>query len=225
MARVRSVEFLPEIFQTDANKQFLAATLDQLVQEPKFKKTQGYIGRTVGPGVNPNDKYVIEPSVERNEYQLEPGVISLNPSKTTEIKDAITYPGINDALTFQGADVSKPQRLYTSEYYSWDPFVDFDAFINFNQYFWVPNGPDVVSVYADTLPLSQDFVVTRANGVYSFSGVDGNNPTLNLVRGGNYTFQISNNDKETVNFRVQVAVNASGPVRDRKSTRLNSSHT
>ncbi len=38
MATVRSVDFLPEIFQTDANKQFLAATLDQLIQEPKFKK-------------------------------------------------------------------------------------------------------------------------------------------------------------------------------------------
>ncbi len=41
MATVRSVDFLPEIFQTDANKQFLAATLDQLIQEPNFRKTQG----------------------------------------------------------------------------------------------------------------------------------------------------------------------------------------
>ena len=65
MARIRSVDFLPEIFQTDANKQFLAATLDQLIQEPKFKKTQGYIGRKVGPGVNADDKYVIEPSKVR----------------------------------------------------------------------------------------------------------------------------------------------------------------
>ena len=210
MARVRSVDFLPEIFQTDANKQFLAATLDQLMQEPKFKKTQGYIGRTVGPGVNPNDKYVVEPSKVRNDYQLEPGVISLDPAETTTIQDAITYPGINDALQFQGADVTNPQRLYTSEYYTWDPFVDFDAFINFNQYFWVPDGPDVVSVYADAVPLSQNFVVTRANGVYTFSGANGNNPTLDLVRGGNYTFQVSNNNKETVNFRVQIQTGTGG---------------
>ena len=38
---VRTVDFLPEIFQTPVNQQFLAATLDQLVQEPAFKKTQG----------------------------------------------------------------------------------------------------------------------------------------------------------------------------------------
>jgi hypothetical protein len=33
MARTRTVDFLPEIFQTSTNKQFLSATLDQLVQE------------------------------------------------------------------------------------------------------------------------------------------------------------------------------------------------
>ena len=43
MAKVRSVDFLPEIFQTKTNRQFLGATLDQLVQEPALKKTQGFI--------------------------------------------------------------------------------------------------------------------------------------------------------------------------------------
>jgi len=79
MARTRTVDFLPPIFQTTTNKQFLAATLDQLVQEPQFKKTQGFVGRHVGPGVNPNDYYVIEPTATRANYQLEPGVISLTP--------------------------------------------------------------------------------------------------------------------------------------------------
>jgi hypothetical protein len=78
MARIRSVDFLPEIFQTPVNKQFLAATLDQLVQEPKFEKTQGFVGRRIGPGVNPRDRYVIEPTKNRNDYQLEPGVVSRN---------------------------------------------------------------------------------------------------------------------------------------------------
>ena len=47
---IRTVDFLPEIFQTTPNKQFLNATLDQLVQEPSLKKTQGFVGRRVGPG-------------------------------------------------------------------------------------------------------------------------------------------------------------------------------
>jgi hypothetical protein len=132
MATVRSVDFLPEIFQTDANKQFLAATLDQLIQEPQFKKTQGFIGRSVGPGVNPNDRYVIEPTKTRADYQLEPGVISLKPD-TDQVRDAITYPGMNNAVGYQGGNEGRPDQLYSSEYYSWDPLVDFDSFVNFSQ--------------------------------------------------------------------------------------------
>ena len=204
MANVRSVDFLPEIFQTDANKQFLAATLDQLIQEPNFKKTQGFIGRTVGPGVNPNDRYVVEPTTTRADYQLEPGVVSLEPDTDT-IKDVITYPGINDAVTFQGGAGSRPDRLYSSEYYTWDPFVDFDAFVNFSQYFWVPAGPAAVDVASVGIPITDNFVVTRENGTYNFSGISGTDPIIQLVRGGSYTFQVAQNAKETVNYRVRNA--------------------
>lgn len=202
MARVRTVDFLPEIFQTPVNKQFLSATLDQLVQEPKFEKTQGYVGRRVGPGVNPTDRYVVEPTKSRNDYQLEPGVVSID-STTRNINDAITYPGISDALKLQGAVTNKADRLYTSKYYTWDPFIDFDKFVNYNQYYWLPGGPDDVDVSATTIPLSDNFVVTRSNGVYTFSGISGNDPVVTLVRGGTYTFQVAQNEKETVNYRVQ----------------------
>jgi hypothetical protein len=202
MARVRSVDFLPQIFQTETNKQFLAATLDQLIQEPKFKKTQGFIGRTVGPGVNPNDKYVVEPTKTRSDYQLEPGVVSLDPADTTTIKNIITYPGMLDALEFQGSPTQRPDRLFSSDYYTWDPFINFDTFVNFSQYFWLPNGPNAVDVAATGVPVTDDFEVTRANGVYTFSGIPGENPTIEVVRGGSYTFQVAQNSTETVNYRV-----------------------
>ena len=202
MAIIRTVDFLPEIFQTPVNRQFLSATLDQLVQEPQFKKTQGYVGRRIGPGVNATDKYVDEPTKSRRDYQLEPGVIEIDPENSSRIIDAITYPGITDALKIQGADTTKADRLYTSEYYAFDPFVDFDKFTNFSQYYWLPSGPDAVDVSSTAIPLTDNFVVNRENGVYTFSGYAGNNPTLTLVRGGNYTFQVAQNAKETVNYRV-----------------------
>jgi len=201
MARVRTVDFLPEIFQTSTNRQFLGATLDQLVQEPKFKRIQGFVGRRVGPGVNPNENYVAEPTAIRTDYQLEPGVVFLSDDRQL-VKDAITYPGITDALNIQGAITDNADRLYTSDYYTWDPFVDFDKFVNFNQYYWLPGGPDSVDVFAEAVATTDNFDVTRENGVYTFSGVAGNNPSLTLVRGGNYTFNVAQNAKETVNFRV-----------------------
>lgn len=201
MARVRSVEFLPEIFQTATNKQFLSATLDQLVQEPAFTNIQGFVGRRVGPGVNSNDKYVTETTATRTNYQLEPGVILKKPD-TNEIQDAITYPGITDAIAQAGGLANNADRLYTSDYYTWDPFIDLDKFSNFSQYYWLPAGPDAVNVFSGELPLSDSFNVTRQDGVYTFSGKTGNNPTLRLVRGGSYQFNVAQNAKETVNFRV-----------------------
>jgi hypothetical protein len=201
MARVRTVEFLPEIFQTPANKQFLAATLDQLVQEPSFSRIQGFVGRRVGPGVNPADEYVKEENAVRTNYQLEPGVV-INYPDSSKIRDAITYPGITDAIGMAGGPSADTQKLYTSEYYTFDPFVDFDKFVNFSQYYWLPSGPDDVNVYSGQYPLSDSFDVTREDGVYTFGSIQGNNPTITLVRGGSYQFNVAQNAKETVNFRV-----------------------
>ena len=202
MKQVRSVEFLPEIFQTPVNKQFLSATLDQLIQNPEYTQTQGFVGRRVGPGVNANDKYVVEPTKTRTDYQLEPGVVQIDPADSHKVVDAITYPGINDALQLQGAFTNNADRLYTSDYYTWDPFVDFDKFVNYAQYYWVPGGPLAVDVSATDIPLTDSFTVTRANGVYTFSGITGDNPAITLVRGGSYTFNVAQNQSETVNFRV-----------------------
>lgn len=190
MARVRTVDFLPEIFKTQTNKQFLSATLDQLVQEPKFKKTQGFVGRRVGPGVNPSDQYVTEPTVERSNYQLEPGVVINDPNTTTP-NDAITFPGIVDALDISGANVERPDRLFTSDYYAFDPFIDLDKFVNFSQYYWLPLGPDPVDVGNAAIPAKDNFTVIEEPNAYSINGVGENNPTITLLRGGNYTFSVS----------------------------------
>lgn len=208
--RIRTVDFLPEIFQTPVNRQFLSATLDQLTQEPKFEKTEGFIGRTVGPGVNPDDRYVIEPTKTRTDYQLEPGVISVDPTATTKITSAITYPGINDALQTQGAFVNDADRLYVSDYYTFDPFCDFDKFVNYSQYYWLPQGPDPVDIFAVPLPITDTITVIRdpETSSYSFQGVtetiSGNNPDLTLIRGGSYNFKIAQNNSVTEYYTCSI---------------------
>ena len=190
MARRRTVDLLPEIFRTSTNRQFLSATLDQLTQEPNLKRTQGFVGRRVGPGVNPADNYVTEITPTRADYQLEPGVVFFRPD-TNRALDAITYPGMIDALDLLGADTQRQDRLWQSEFYSWDPFCDLDKFTNYSQYFWLPQGPDSVDVGSTTYPTTDAWEITRSGGAYQFSDEAGNNPIITLVRGGNYTFQVN----------------------------------
>jgi hypothetical protein len=181
----RTVDLLPEIFRTETNKKFLSATLDQLIQEPSLKRTQGYVGRRIGPGVNPADNYVVEPTASRTDYQLEPGIVFLEPDTETP-QDAITYPGIIDTLQLFGSNVSRQDRLFESQYYSWDPLCDLDKFSNYSQYYWLPDGPASVDVSATDVPLSDIYTVTRSEISYTFSGVPGSNPIITLARGGNH---------------------------------------
>jgi hypothetical protein len=205
MAR-RTVDLLPEIFRTETNKQFLAATLDQLTQEPNLKRTQGYVGRRVGPGVNPADNYVTEPTAVRTDYQLEPGVVFFKP-ETTQPLDAITYPGMIDALDLLGSNTQRADRLFSSEFYSWDPFCDLDKFTNYSQYYWLPGGPDSVDVGSTTIPLTDAWEITRTAAGYEFSDESGRNPVITLVRGGNYTFQVN---QPGFGFWIQAAPGVSG---------------
>ena len=161
MAINRTINLLPEIFRTSTNRKFLAATLDQLTQEPNIIRTQGFVGRRVGPGVNPSDHYITEPTAVRTDYQLEPGVVFLD-TGTARARDAMTYPGMIDALNLQNGDTQRQDCLFESEYYAWDPFCDFDKFSNYSQYYWLPAGPDSVNVGTTAIPLSDNITVTRS---------------------------------------------------------------
>jgi len=190
MARNRSVDFLPELFKTETNKEFLSATLDQLTQEPKLKRTQGYIGRNFAEGnQDDEDTYIVEPNEERGNYQLEPAVIFQD--SEGKVDEAITYPEIIDSLKTSGADVTRHDRLFSNKIYSWSPLIDFDKFVNHSQYYWLPEGPDSVDVSASEISLTDNYDVTRGTDSYEMSGISGENPTITVARGGEYTFTLN----------------------------------
>lgn len=199
MASNRTVDLLPEIFRTETNTKFLKATLDQMVQEPDLVRTQGFVGRRSGTGVQSNDNYVVEITDDRVNYQLEPGVVFLD-SDTSTVRDLLTYPGFSDALEVAGAKVNRQDRLYSADYYVWDPFVDLDKFTNYSQYYWLPGGPDSVDVSGTDLPLTDAWEITRSNNGYEFSDLGSVNPIITLVRGGNYTFSVN---QTGFNFWIQ----------------------
>ncbi len=207
MARIRSVDFLPEVFKTDTNKEFLSATLDQLVQQPKLKQTQGFVGRTFGPGIEADDAYVLEPNNLRANYQLEPGVVFTD--NDNNVEDAITYLEIIDALATKGANVVRHDRLFSEKIYSWSPLIDFDKFTNHSQYYWLPAGPDSVDVGSADTFLVNEFDITRniPNRTYNVSGISGENPVITLARGGEYTFTVNQLGH---NFSIQTEPGADG---------------
>jgi hypothetical protein len=190
MAAFKTLQFLPEIFRTDTNRKFLNATVDQLVSEPNLTRVNGYIGRKLAPSYKLTDSYISEPSKTRQDYQLEPSIIIKDPT-TSELTFATTYIDIVNKINFYGGFGSNQNRLFDNEYYSYDPQIDLDKFVNFAQYYWLENGPSSVLVSAAAVPLEQTFTVVfdTTTQTYRFSGFNNApNPVITLARGGRYTF-------------------------------------
>jgi hypothetical protein len=209
MAVRKTVQFLPEIFRTETNRKFLNATLDQLIAEPSLKKIDGYIGRKLAPSYKTSDSYIIEPSTDRQNYQLEASVITKD-EITNKVNFAVTYQDLLNQIRYYGGLTDQHNRLFNNEYYTFNPRVDLDKFINFSQYYWLKDGPDAVLVSASDIPLNVEYTVSydAVSQRYSFSN-NGNvgNPTLTLARGGTYIFRF---DDPATRFYVQSKPGSAG---------------
>ena len=193
MAIIKTVNFLPSIFRTETNAKFLNATLDQLVSKPNFEKINGYIGRKFSPTFVTTDNYVKEPTASRQNYQLEPSVVVKDRSTDT-IEFLSTYIDLLQQIQYHGGNITNHNRLFSNESYSFDALIDYDKFVNFKNYYWVPNGPDAVDVFAGNVETEEDYTVTRNLSVNGFNfsekGIESNR-VLVLARGGTYTFKVS----------------------------------
>ena len=210
MSLFNTINFLPEVFRTDANKAFLNSTMDQLVADSVNVTLNGYIGRTFAPTYKLGDNYVPEINNQRKYYQLEPSVVVKN--KKNEVIFKSNYIDLLHSIASNYGLNNNHQRLFSSESYSYDSKFNYDKFVNYFNYYWLPTGPDAVNVYGNQVPYQADYTVTRDtndNG-YIFSNL-GNQPNtiLTLARGGTYTFKI---DQPGYKFWIQSQPGASGTV-------------
>ena len=188
-----SYNFLPRFYRTDANKKFIQATVDQLVQSGTVKKINGYIGRQNSKATIGTDLFITAPSATRQNYQLEPGlVINDTLGNTTFFKDYQDY--INQLGVF-GANTSNHAILNSQEFYSWNPHIDWDKFVNFQNYYWLPNGPSAIKIAGQQQAIESTYKVSLESELNTYEYVFtpnglSRNPTLTLFRGQTYNFEI-----------------------------------
>ena len=191
--KITASDFLPKFFRTQANKKFLQGTLDQLIQPGVAEKINGYYGRTTAKAYKTTDNYVDDVTADRTNYQLEPAtVIKDNYDNVTFYKDYNDYIG---QLSVYGANTDNHSRLNSQETYAWNPSIDWDKFVNFREYYWMPNGPLSVQVRGQSRDVVSTYTVTTEdqgdNIAYIFNDGLTVNPTLKLYRGQTYRFEIN----------------------------------
>ena len=187
----RSVELLPNVFQTTPNKKFLEAIVDPLIQPGSLEKLSGYIGRKYGKTYNPSEVYIDDQQTLRSKYQLEPGVVIKQDGKTTNFYDYIDF---KNQLKFFGNAADRDDRTTVDDHYAWAPPIDWDKFVNYREYYWLPDGPLPVTVSGnETITVPTKYTV-RTNGQFEWIfNPDGlkKNPNITLYRGKTYEFNVN----------------------------------
>ena len=192
-AKRRTADLLPRYFRTTANKKFLSSTIDQLTQPGSIEKVDGYIGRRDAKAFKATDNYVADVSADRENYQLEPiATVTDNLGNTTYYGDYRDY--INSSK-IRNTDNDNHSMYSSQEYYAWNPHVNWDKFVNFREYYWLPAGPNEIPVYGTARNITSTFAIQRQDNIdnnsYIFSKENKvSNPTITLYRGQTYNFDI-----------------------------------
>lgn len=189
----KTANLLPQFFRTVANKKFLQATLDQLTQPGVVEKVNGFYGRKTAKSFTATDTYIPDYSLQRENYQFEPAVVLRD-----ELDNVEFYRDYNDymnQLSSFGVDTTDHSKINSQISYAWDPHIDFDKFVNFREYYWLPNGPIVVPVRGQGQGVTSTYSITTAddgdNVAFVFNDLAERNPTLKLYRGQTYRFEIN----------------------------------
>ena len=186
----KSVEFLPNTFRTEPNEKFLSGVVDPFIQPGALDKLSGYVGRRFGKTYNATDVYLDNDQTLRSRYQLEPGVTVEKDQKLERFYD---YLDFKNMLKFFGNDIDRDDNITYQEHYSWNPPIDWDKFINYSEYYWIPGGPPSVAIQGQAQEIQSTYKVNQGiQSTYVFTP-DGqtNNPTLTLYRGQTYEFKVN----------------------------------
>lgn len=189
-----STDFLPRYFRTSTNQKFISATIDQMISKGGIDKINAFIGRKTATAYQVTDNYLEDVNSERENYQLEPALVLKD--DLDNVKFFSDYNDYINQLHFFNSASTDHNKINSQEYYAWDPHIDWDKFVNYREYYWLPSGPPPLGVSGQAEEIISTYTVNVVNdgdnNAYVFTP-DGltRNPSLRLYRGQTYKFEIN----------------------------------
>lgn len=193
----KSVNLLPTYFRTDKNTKFLSSTIDQLIKSPVLERIDGFVGSKLSKNYNSaTDVYISESLPLRQKYQLEPALILKELDGS--IKKAFGFDDLINQVSYYGGNSANLDQLFRPKFNSYDPHIDWDKFVNFREYYWLPNGPDLIYISGLQKSTVSTYTVTdSADGPFFVFTPDGltPDPLLTFYRGVTYVFNVTSEHK------------------------------
>ena len=168
---------LPEVLQTEANKNFFETTVEQLFSVSNVEVISGFLGKQSSSDFNSDGSYIRESTATRHHYSLSPAVNTLN-TTTGVSEDFVFYDELVDTLHIAGVNTKNHNRIFGSEYQSFLPPIDVDKFINYQEYYWSNNDLPAITVsgtVSDPIDIDTEILgkksYTAPNGVVFKNGM------------------------------------------------------
>ena len=158
-----------------------------------MEKINAYYGRKDTPNYQAGDLYEDEVNKDRENYKLEPSIVQKDSLGNVNFySDYIDY---FSQIKNLGGYADNHSNLNAQEYYAWSPKINWDKFVNYREYFWLPYGADTVTVTGQQRSVVSTYTVTKSDAGDNYAYVftpDGltSNPTIKLYRGQTYKFEI-----------------------------------
>ena len=172
---IKTSNFLPSVFQTPLNKNWLDSTMDQMVSKGPLENINGYIGNRGGRDATSTDDY-IDPKFHkalRKKNQLQPGAISYDNSGN--LTNAITFDDVAHSINENFATYNY-NAAYGAGLLSYTPPINIDKLVNYQNYRWVEELPIYESIWTGAVQNS----VTIAENT---SVITDDNNTINIEEG------------------------------------------
>lgn len=168
MNNKKFISQLPTYFQTNVNKKFYEATIDQLYNKKDSKNISAYVGRKNGKIYNPSlDEYLLTGLKSRDNYTLEPCTYSIDYESLTKT-DVCFYEDLVNYIKINGGNVSNHDRLFSANQYSYSPPIDIDKFVNYQSYYWIDDVLEGIEIAG----LDDAYIEANIIGAQSFSTSD-----------------------------------------------------
>ena len=191
---------LPVIHQTPVIKNFFDTTVEQLFSKANVESMSAYVGRREEDLLDARDTYILQPTADRDKFSLEPAVSSIDQT-TGKSTNIMFYEDYINVLKSYGVNTLNQNSIFDTEAYTFLPPISIDKFINYQEYFWSPNGPTPVIVEGtDTNPVNIEKDIVGKKSFTTPSGVEFKTGMV-VTFSGNYV--IPNRFKNEKRFIVE----------------------
>lgn len=163
---------LPVVHQTPVIKNFFDTTVEQLFSKANVETMSAYVGKRDEDLLNARDTYVLQPTADRDKFSLEPAVSSIDQT-TGRSTNIMFYEDYINVLKSYGVNTLNQNSVFDTEAYTFLPPINIDKFINYQEYFWSPNGPTPVIVTGtDTNPINIEKDIIGKKSFTTPSGIE-----------------------------------------------------